>query len=182
MGNSGTNSLHLCVLMFPFLLAFSFSSAAQTLQEKPQAKQPTEMAGGSFDANATPDAAQPAAIGLRLPERPRPKPSAILRGLTYATAVIDAESTTILRQRAEARGDLRFNETNPFARPFAGHRASMYAFSVGGAALTDVLGRKLAESRNPALRRLRWLPYVVIIGANVWGIQNNVRELRKRGL
>ncbi|MGH9792149.1 MAG: hypothetical protein ACRD5W_13145, partial [Candidatus Acidiferrales bacterium] len=62
------------------------------------------------------------------------------------------------------------------------HRASMYAFSVGGAALTDVLGRKLAESRNPALRRLRWLPYLVIIGANVWGIQNNVRELRKRGL
>lgn len=117
-----------------------------------------------------------------MPEKPQPKPSALLRGLIYATAVIDAESTTILRQRAEARGDLRFNETNPFARPFAGHRASMYAFSVGGAALTDVLGRKLAESRNPALRRLRWLPYVVIIGANVWGIQNNVRELRKRGL
>lgn len=172
--------MHLCVSVLSFLFAFSFSTAAQTLPEKPQAKQPAQTAAVSFDANATPDAPA-AAIGLPLPE-PRPKPSAILRGLTYATAIIDAESTTMLRQRAEARGDLRFHETNPFARPFAGHRASMYAFSLGGAALTDILGRKLAESRNPALRRWRWLPYVVVIGANVWGIQKNVRELRKRGL
>ncbi|MGH9860599.1 MAG: hypothetical protein ACRD5F_11305 [Candidatus Acidiferrales bacterium] len=168
--------------MFSFQLTFGFTAEAQTLPEKPQASQPAEMAAVPFDARTAHDATPPATIEPRLPERPRPKPSAILRGLTYATAVIDAESTTILRQRAEARGDLRFNETNPFARPFAGHRASMYAFSVGGAALTDMLGRRLAESRNPAVRRLRWLPNVVIIGANVWGIQKNVRELRKRGL
>ena len=182
MGNSGTNSLYLCVLVFSFELTFGFAAEAQTLPEQPQAKQPAEMAAVSFDTSAAPDATQPATIEPRLPERPRPKPWAILRGLTYATAVIDAESTTILRQRAEARGDLRFNETNPLARPFAGHRASMYAFSVGGAALTDMLGRKLAASDNPALRRWRWVPYVVVIGANVWGIQNNLREMRRRRL
>ena len=94
---------------------------------------------------------------------------AALSTTILVTATLDTWST----QRILRRG---YSESNPLARPFvklpALHWAATYVGAVGANWLA------LRMKRSHCWRRIWWLPQALIISANGWGIQRNLRMAR----
>lgn len=114
-------------------------------------------------------------------ERPhwtRDKPFVLLTAATFASAVGDTETTQAVREKYSCPG-CRFIEYNPLARPFVNQRATQYAVWTATAGGASWLGWKMKHSRKAWVRKIWWLPQVALIGANTWGITQNVVSLRK---
>jgi hypothetical protein len=101
----------------------------------------------------------------------------ILSGLVYSAAAMDMHETRDLTDACQkvplyCKGS--FQEADPFSRPFVHLPAPAY-YATGFALATGVnwLGWKMAKSRR--WHKVSWLPQVISIGGNSWGISTDHR-------
>jgi hypothetical protein len=96
----------------------------------------------------------------------------ILSGLVYSAAAMDMHETRDLMntcQKSPLYCKNGFSEADPFSRPFIHLPAPAY-YATGFALATGVnwLGWKLTKSRK--WHKVSWLPQVISISGNAWGI------------
>lgn len=109
---------------------------------------------------------------IRRSEVRPPKTWYALTAANHAAATFDAWST----RRVVSSGAGR--ELNPLLRPFAGSNG-LYAAIQVGPGLLDLLGKRMAHSPRPWVRKMWWVPQVVGTAGSLWSGAHNVHVYRQ---
>lgn len=99
----------------------------------------------------------------------RDRPVALLGTVQLGMSLADSVNTESRKAYWMSRGGY-FTEHDPLARPLVNHPPALYAFDLAGAYGTAWLGSRMKHSHNVLGRKLWWLPQVVVISGNTYGL------------
>lgn len=71
-------------------------------------------------------------------------------------------------------------EINPITRPFQSHGKPLaYVSTVAGVVGVEALAYRMKQSNNRVIKRLWWVPQVMLVGASSWGTYVNVSRFSR---